>query len=145
VVGDLPIGPPEDAPALVDQAVLPQEVVLEFLDRDGVRQVPLQSVDLERDLLVRRSQGVIDEAASPVDVFNRILVSQEECFLQPEDLTEQCREVVFGCGTRCLTLVRIVGHVDSLGDQSTPAAYPTPTCWTSTAVQPPNRTWPLHV
>src|SRR5262249_35920036 len=137
---NLPIGPPEDAPALVNQAVLSQEIVLVLVDGDGVRKVPLQPIDLERNLLLRRSQGVIDKTASPVDVFDRILVSQKECLLQAEHLAEQGGEVIFGWGPRRLALVRICWHVDNLGDQSSPAAYRTATPSTSMAgrTMPPN-------
>src|SRR5207248_9282255 len=98
-------------------------------------QVPLCSVDLEGDLVVCRSQSVVDEAASPVDVFDRILVNQEQRLFQPEDLGEQRREIVFRCRTRRLALAHICWHVDNLGDKSSQAEYLTPTLHTSIAAR----------
>jgi hypothetical protein len=76
LVGDLPVGPAEDPPALVHQAVLAEELVLVTRGPFGVGDVPGQAVDLEGHALVDGSQGVVDQSAIAEDMQDGELMCQ---------------------------------------------------------------------
>src|SRR5262245_54460507 len=86
VLNDLAIRPAEDAPSLVNQAVLPEQVVLVLLDRYRIGRVPGEAVDLEGNLLVGRPDRVIDKPATPVNILDGVLVGEHQHLLGPEHL-----------------------------------------------------------
>src|SRR5262249_36266571 len=96
--------------ALMDQAVLPEQVILELLNRDGAWKVPGQAVDLKGDLLVGRTESVVDRAASAVDVFDLVLMRQELNLFKAEDLREQFHEDIFGSTRDGLSVVDFHGR-----------------------------------
>ena len=93
--GQLAVRPTEDPPALVDEAVLPEKAVLELFDSDGIGMVPRQAVDLKGNMLVQRTQGIIDEAAIAIDVFDGILMREQLHLVDTEHLGEQLDELIF--------------------------------------------------
>jgi hypothetical protein len=73
LMGNLAVGPAEDAPALMDEAVLPQQIVLVLLRRHHLGDVPGQAIDLESDLLSPGAERQVHEPAGPVNVGHGML------------------------------------------------------------------------
>ncbi len=84
LMGDLAIGPTEDLPTGVDEAVLLQQVVFVLRYGRGIRYVPGETIDLEGNPLVAGSQRVIDEAISLEDVLDRALREKKRDFSRPK-------------------------------------------------------------
>src|SRR5438552_1739286 len=99
------VSPTKDAPALMDQTVLAEQVVLKLHNRDRPWQVPGKAVDFKGDLLVGRSERVIDGSSSTIDVFDLILMRQHLDLFKAEDLREQFNEDVFGSTRDSLAVV----------------------------------------
>src|SRR5581483_4397659 len=94
LVENLAVRPAEHAPALVDQAVLSEKVILVLLDGNHLGGMPHQPIDLEGDFLIEGPEGVVDEARSPVDVIDREFGVKQLRLLHTEYLREEKRESV---------------------------------------------------
>ena len=113
--GELAVGPAEDLPAVVDQAVLAVQVVLELVEAKVRRGIVAGPVDLEGDHPPGRLEGEVDEARRAVDVQHRVLGGQELGLLDAEDLGKQLDEGVLRAaglgGAQVAALVWLrVGH-----------------------------------
>ena len=93
---ELAVGPAEDLPALMDHAVLLQQVVgvLVLGDLGGV--VPGGAVHLDGDPAVCTGEGIVDGAVFAVDVREGILQIDILPLLGAEDIAEELDELFLG-------------------------------------------------
>ena len=97
------------------KTVLSQQIALKFLSGDRTRMMPGQTVDFESEFLIRCPNRVINVAASPVDVLERVFMDKQLNFLQAKDLGEQFDKRVFGCTRNSLAFVDLHSRDGSAG------------------------------